>query len=850
MKKLYYLFSLLLTLLILSSESTAQFQAFKLGIVNLQYRDTLGGTNNVLHFDIVLQHINEEVSGPFEYIGGQYFMNFNSEISNGGVLNYRRIGSDLPDNFRPVNPSITGNILRMASNFPSTPGPIITTSYPGTLISRMRLTTTASSFANVPLNLSWRTPYNPQPHTLIFAVTGGIFGVDVTNSGYFYVDSLNNMNIVNLITPAYNSTEYLSAVNFKWNKVRNASSYTLQIAIDSTMNTIIHTEQTGQDTSGSVSELLLSNRYYWRLKINDSSGADYYSYISRFYTNQILLSPPDHSINQSQSVNFVWKKVSDSVSKYIIEVTEDSTFQSISFSDTVSTDTSKLIRGLKFNSRYFWRVKVLYPGGGNDISSARSLKTLNESVHQTWPAYNYDFFTTGIEFKWDTPSIINYSKYYLKIAKDSLLNNVFYYDSVENANSQFVYKLDYNQRYYWTVAVKDSFNNFITSDVWTFRIVDLVMTLYSPGNNFNERALFMDLVWRKPVINAQRYKLIFSRDLMQEDVIFIDSALTETIKSIGPLDFETRYFWSVTAYDTIGNEKKSDVWNFRTITFLYSPFHNTEISSFDSKFVWYKLPTAVSYRLQVAGDIGFNDMIIDQEDIQDSIKFSTLPYRFEYYWRVVAKNSGGYFRTSETWKIRRDFPVPVEISSFNSYITKNNISLNWTTAIENNNSGFEIERVFLSKGNNPSFNNWSKVGYVAGNGTTTLSKNYEFTDRSVSSGNYRYRLKQIDFNGNYEYFELNNEVKVGVPDKYELSQNYPNPFNPTTNLEFGISDLGFVSLKIYDLSGKEVASLVNEVKPAGYYSVKFDGSNLPSGIYFYTFKAGDYNATKKMTLIK
>jgi hypothetical protein len=111
-------------------------------------------------------------------------------------------------------------------------------------------------------------------------------------------------------------------------------------------------------------------------------------------------------------------------------------------------------------------------------------------------------------------------------------------------------------------------------------------------------------------------------------------------------------------------------------------------------------------------------------------------------------------------------------------------------------------------------------------------------------------LKQIDFNGNYEYFELNNEVKVGVPDKYELSQNYPNPFNPTTNLEFGISDLGFVSLKIYDLSGKEVASLVNEVKPAGYYSVKFDGSNLPSGIYFYTFKAGDYNATKKMTLIK
>ena len=850
MKKFYYLFSLL-TLLFINNESTAQLQAFKLGIVNLEYRDTLGGTNNVLHFDIVLQHINEEVSGPFEYFTGQYFMNFNSGIANGGVLNYRRIGSDLPVNFRPVNPSITGNILRMAGNFPGTPGPVISTSYPGTLISRMRLTTTASSFANVPLSLSWRSPEDPQPHTGIIAVTGGVFGVDVSFYGYYFVDSLNNLNNVNLLMPGYNSSGNFSYVNFKWNSVRHANSYSLQVAEDSLMNSVILDDPRGQDTTGSISGLLVNSRYYWRLKIQDSSGAEYYSYKSRFFTEQILKSPPDESIDMPQSVYFEWRKISDSVSNYIIQVSEDSSFGNTGFSDTVSTDTSRLIRGLKFNSRYFWRVKAVYPGGGFELSSARSLRTLNESVTLTWPAYNYDFFTTGIEFKWNTPSIINYSKYYLKIAKDTLLNNVFFYDSVENANSQFVYKLDYNQRYYWTVAVKDSFNNFVTSGIWTFRITDLVMTLYSPGNNFNDRRIFLDMIWRKPVINAQRYKLVISRDLLQNDFIFIDSTLTDTIKSIGPLDFETRYYWSVTAYDTIGNEKKSDVWNFRTSTFLYSPFHGTLASSFDGKFIWYKLPTAVSYRLQVAADAGFTDLVFDQSEIQDSIKFTTLPYRLEYYWRVMAKNSGGYFRTSETWRLGRDFPVPVEISSFNYFVNKNNITLKWTTALENNNAGFEIERAkILSIGIGKINEDWLKIGYVAGNGNTVLSRNYEFTDRNITSGKYRYRLKQIDFNGNFEYFELNNDVYIGVPDKYELSQNYPNPFNPTTILDFGISELGFVSLKIYNAAGKEVAKLVNEVKPAGYYSVIFNGSNLPSGIYFYTLNAGNFTATKKMTLLK
>jgi len=186
---------------------------------------------------------------------------------------------------------------------------------------------------------------------------------------------------------------------------------------------------------------------------------------------------------------------------------------------------------------------------------------------------------------------------------------------------------------------------------------------------------------------------------------------------------------------------------------------------------------------------------------------------------------------------------PVEMISFNHSINKNKVLLNWVTASEINNSGFEIHRKLSSS------EEWVYSGFVEGNGTVNSPNYYSFSEM-INSGNYRYRLKQIDYNGNFEFFNLQSEVLIGLPSDFELHQNYPNPFNPTTNLEFEISELGFVSLKIYNALGVEVAVLVNEIKPAGYYSFQFDGANLPSGIYYYRLESGDFSQVKKMTLLK
>ncbi len=188
--------------------------------------------------------------------------------------------------------------------------------------------------------------------------------------------------------------------------------------------------------------------------------------------------------------------------------------------------------------------------------------------------------------------------------------------------------------------------------------------------------------------------------------------------------------------------------------------------------------------------------------------------------------------------------LPVELTSFTANISGSSITLNWSTSEEINNSGYEVERYRTG------INAWEKIGFVTGNGNSNVTQNYSFTDRNLTSGIYTYRLKQIDFNGNFEYFNLNGEVIVGVPNNFDLSQNYPNPFNPETKINYQIPNESNVSLKVFDNSGKEVATLVNGTKTAGYHTVSFNASNLSSGIYFYKLEAEGFTKVMKMALVK
>lgn len=203
-----------------------------------------------------------------------------------------------------------------------------------------------------------------------------------------------------------------------------------------------------------------------------------------------------------------------------------------------------------------------------------------------------------------------------------------------------------------------------------------------------------------------------------------------------------------------------------------------------------------------------------------------------------------------------DLIVPVELISFTGMVENNKVKLNWTTATETNNQGFEVERrASLNPSKGGTFGDWELIGFIEGNGTTSEQQSYSFVDENVQTGIYNYRLKQIDFDGSYTYSKTI-EINSFVAENFELFQNYPNPFNPSTKIRYEIPERSFITIKVYDLLGKEIVTLVNEEKQAGNYEVEFGNVetsrdlSLPSGVYFYRLTAGDYIETKKMIFLK
>jgi len=190
-----------------------------------------------------------------------------------------------------------------------------------------------------------------------------------------------------------------------------------------------------------------------------------------------------------------------------------------------------------------------------------------------------------------------------------------------------------------------------------------------------------------------------------------------------------------------------------------------------------------------------------------------------------------------------DLVVPVELASFTASVSGNNVTLSWMTATELNNLGFQVERRAEEQ-------SWGKVGFVDGYGTTTEPQIYTFTDAGLASGIYNYRIKQMDFDGSYKYYQLKQEVEIGTPVSYDLSQNYPNPFNPTTKINYSVPADGFVNISVYNVLGEKVTNIVNSLQKAGSYEVTFDATNFASGMYLYRMESGDFVSVKKMMILK
>jgi hypothetical protein len=213
-----------------------------------------------------------------------------------------------------------------------------------------------------------------------------------------------------------------------------------------------------------------------------------------------------------------------------------------------------------------------------------------------------------------------------------------------------------------------------------------------------------------------------------------------------------------------------------------------------------------------------------------------------YYYRITTEDIHGN-QSASTAELSQK-ALAVELTSFTASMNgTSGVCLTWKTATEIDAYGFGIEKRKTGSVD------WQEIGFVQAHGTSNVQNEYSFIENNFSVGRYAYRLKQIDNNGLFKYSQ-SIEIEITAPKEFALFQNYPNPFNPSTSISYQLSTPGFTSLKIIDMLGREVTTLVNEMKDPGLYEVKWNAANIPSGIYLYQLKAGSNTQTKKLVLIK
>jgi hypothetical protein len=262
----------------------------------------------------------------------------------------------------------------------------------------------------------------------------------------------------------------------------------------------------------------------------------------------------------------------------------------------------------------------------------------------------------------------------------------------------------------------------------------------------------------------------------------------------------------------------------------------------------------ISLATFVNGNNGYNNNVDATQDISSSsdgidVMTPSASSGTNAWFRDLSDGNVGYSALIDL----NQSPLPVELTTFSASVIGSNVKLNWQTATEVNNYGFEIERNTplnpLSRGEVDGNGVWEKIGFVYGNGNSNSPKSYSFVDDNVFAGSYSYRLKQIDNDGQFEYSKVV-EVSFMNPTEFSLAQNYPNPFNPTTTIQFTLPQAGNVKLTLFNLLGQKIKTLINEYKESGVHTLNFNASDLNSGLYIYKLEANGLVKTRKMTLVK
>lgn len=545
-------------------------------------------------------------------------------------------------------------------------------------------------------------------------------------------------------------------------------------------------------------------------------------------------------------------------------MSNDTSGSNFFFNDSTLTDTVKNLSGLAYSTEYYWRVKAQNETGWGGYSQWIKFRTIIQKpgvVVLAAPQNNAQGLVNPVTSTWNKS--LRAEGYKLQVSADSLFATTLVNDSTITDTSKILPALANFTRYYWRVKAYNVGGEGEWSSEFSFRTLGnpYASNLVSPANqSVNQPVNGLVFKWNKPAERREDllgYHYQLSSDSLFAATVINDTTLADTIVTVNDLTNLTTYYWRVRAKNQAGWGDWSDKWSLKTIVSspgqvtLVSPANNSTDQALRPQFGWNRIQVAERYRFELAADQNFQNIVVLDSVMSDTARSLTsdLNWNTKYYWRVKAVNVGGAGSYSAIFNFTtKKQPVAAPTNLQAIWLASGRVRLHW-----NDNSSNEAGFILSRKTGDTLSANQFVILTTLDSGATEA-----FDSTALQTTLYTYMITAYTIDSMYANSNMAviqtgtgvNDELAGRPTEYRLHQNYPNPFNPGTTIQYQIPEAGFVTLKVYDLLGNEVAELVNAEKEPGYYEVKFNADKLASGVYLYKLQAGSFSQTKKFSLLK
>ncbi|MGB2867530.1 MAG: FG-GAP-like repeat-containing protein [Bacteroidota bacterium] len=669
-----------------------------------------------------------------------------------------------------------------------------------------------------------------------------------------------------LIVPSDSALNQPVSLTLHWNPSPGAVTYHVQVAVDSSFSSPAFDQSGITDSTATVGSLAHSTLYYWRVSATNTGGTSAFSAIHKFTTIIAapgvaqLVSPADGSTDRPTTLNLSWNAV-PTADSYRVVVSTDSTFASFLVDSTGVLQTSYSLNSLARSTKYYWRISAANIGGAGLFSVVNSFTTIPQAPAipaLVSPANGAINQLMALRLQWGAAA--GATLYHLQVAIDSSFSQVAVSHDSLAATSDSVNGLATSSLYYWRVRAINSGGLSLFSDSRNFHTVPplpSVPVLGLPADSAVNLPIKLTLNWNAAT-DAEFYTLQVSQDSTFTGGLLQKDSILTTSYQVGSLLNSAKYYWRVRASNVAGQGTYSLAHRFTTIIaaplapLLTSPADSAKDQPTTLTFSWNASATASIFRLQVALDSACTSLVADIDSLATpSRQVTGLTRGTTYFWHVRAMNIGGPspYTSSRRFTTLPFAPAaPVLVSPSDSALNQpTTLALTWNASPGavtyrlqvGRDTAFSTIVVDIDTLHSPSFTlnglglnttyYWRVSGTNTG-GTGLFSARRRFTTQVTT---------------NVEV------LATGVPRVFALHQNYPNPFNPTTRLEFSLPNDGHVSLKVYDVVGREVAVLFDGVAQAGnLYRARFQANLFSSGMYLARIEFDGKQIIRKMMLVK